>query len=128
MANLKWYIFFIFLAMIHAGCENDELNPSDRGLIIGEWEGYSLTLVFEDGSSEAWQGNPCSGYILNFFEDGRVRWVDFIEDTPNSCVENPITEPFGEWERISNGKYVFNLKNSNPGCNNRTGTSNSDSR
>ena len=58
---------------------------------------------------EDWEAYNCDGNILDFREDGTVRWIDFIIEGGNNCIENSETMPIGTWERISNGKYIFTL-------------------
>lgn len=106
-----FYVLIFCLTISSLGCTKDDSSTSDLGLIIGVWEGYSRTVVFVDGTSEDLPSVNCEGHILFFYEDGRVHWVDFIRGTEDSCIENTETKPIGNWERISNGKYIITLFN-----------------
>ena len=114
MANFKG-VLVILTAFLFLKCEKSAVEESDEGMIIGEWEGYSRTVVYKDESKETLPNDNCEGLILNFHSDGDVRWVDFNMDGNGSCVEDQNTEPMGKWERVSNGKYVFTLTNSSDG-------------
>lgn len=110
MIKKNLYYFIIFCLIIGSGCSQDDSSMNDAGLILGEWEGYARTLVFKDGTQESLPSDNCEGHILQFYEDGRLQWVDFISENM-SCIENQETKPMGKWERISNGKYIFTLLN-----------------
>ena len=72
-------LFILIISTLILGCTKNDESESDKGFIIGEWEGYDRSLVYEDGTIEYLPiyGN-CEGHILQFYEDGRVHWVDFV--------------------------------------------------
>ena len=113
------YLLALLLLLMVLGCSKEEPGIDDFGMIIGEWEGYDRTLVFMDGSKEVMPTDFCEGNILQFYEDRRLHWVDFVRETPVSCIENNDTKPIGRWERISNGKYIFTLLNASDDSENR---------
>ena len=106
----SFYYLSIFSLIICSGCSKDDSSMNDLGMILGEWEGFDRTLVFKDGVEEPLPSENCEGHILQFFEDGRVHWVDFVPEEL-ACVENQDTKPLGAWERLSNGKYIITLLN-----------------
>lgn len=114
MGKLKHLFTFALCFLTLSSCYEEDveipLRP-DEGLIIGKWEGYTSYLIYEDGSEVRWEENKCDGYIMNFYEDGRLWYADFVRNPAldNSCVDSPITKQDGNWTRISNGKYEFTL-------------------
>ena len=112
MKSLMHIYIIIICTFLFFGCTKEEEVESDQGLIFGEWEGHSRTLVYNNGTTELLPTNTCEGYILGFYEDGLLIWNDFLPDAIDSCGENLDTELIGIWERISNGKYIFTLVSS----------------
>ena len=111
-------IYVAILVIGLFGCEKDAVIESDEGMILGRWEGCDRTIINKGGSRESLPALiNCEGNILDFFEDGRVRWVDFIkEEVAHNCSEDEKTAPIGRWERLSNGKYHFILTNAVTGA------------
>lgn len=112
---MKKLLLLFLCGVSFSGCYEEDIElalPNDEGLIIGEWESYSPVLVLEDDSEIYWnEASPCFGLILYFFDDGRLRYIDFMEEdgVDYSCIEDPDTLPFGTWNRFETGDYEFIL-------------------
>lgn len=114
MGSLKSLLAVLLCSLITYSCYEEDIDIPlrlDEGLIIGKWEGYTSYLIYEDGSETLWEENKCYGYIMNFYEDGRLWYVDFVKNPAldDSCVDSPITKQDCSWKRISNGKYEFTI-------------------
>jgi hypothetical protein len=109
--KISFYYFIIPSLFLVFGCNKNEVIESDEGLILGEWEGSTQTMVIKDGTSENWVSGLCQGNIIHFKEDGKLFYIDWVQDEiyADNCNENEETPRLGRWERISNKKYRLTL-------------------
>ncbi len=92
------------------GCSNDDDEPQfilDGNYLIGEWDGPLERIVYDDGTEENWESNSCIvGKSMTFFEDGGLFYVDYIEDSTGSCIDDNTTEPVASWKLNENGRLI----------------------
>ncbi len=106
-------IYLIILSCILLlGCYEEDVDvplPAEERLILGNWEGSRAFLIFKDGSEALWDKNRCVGHLMDFYEDGRLWYFDYMRNPAldNSCVENQKIKQDSRWKRISKGNYEF---------------------
>jgi len=107
----------LLLALSLFSCENDDAESQTISIsrLIGRWEGYTQSIERSNGQIEDWRANRCQGNILEFYDDGRILWIDFVEgELPDNCQENQDTAPIGTWEIIDD-KILITLQSSDAG-------------
>ncbi|MEE9361994.1 MAG: hypothetical protein V3U92_05290 [Cellulophaga sp.] len=85
-------------------------NVSNKEAIIGQWEGVKEYTVSKDGSQVKNETIYCpTNYQYTFQKNGRLTYINYIQDQPNKCIIDPTFLPDGKWEKITKEKYVFKL-------------------
>lgn len=108
-------IFHIILpCIVLLGCYEEDIDvplPAEERLILGNWEGSMAFLIYKDGSEVQWDNNRCVGHLMNFYEDGRLWYFEFMRNPAldNTCLENQKLKRDCRWKRISKNKYEFVL-------------------
>ncbi len=93
-------------------CTKEKIEiVDDTGMILGRWEGFvQATAVYKDGNVDNYYNSLCNGIeMYQFWEDGRLFFVDFVQVAVDGCGENMDTKQYGNWKRLSNCKYRITL-------------------
>lgn len=111
---LRRYGIVIVIAGVLYACDRDE-DPIfvDEAKLLGRWESFSKTVVYQDGTQAETNEHICEWHdSYTFKENGTLLYFDGVRVSETECGDNPNIDPKGTWEQDLQGKFKFRISNS----------------